>query len=47
MLGAQKLGADIMTAPPSAIGLIKHLLTEKGIEVYLSDWEMSGQTRRG
>ena len=42
---AAKLGADVMTAPPSVIkGLFKHILTEKGIEGFLADWAKTGQS---
>ena len=45
VLEAAKIGADVMTAPPSVIkGLFKHVLTEKGIEGFLADWEKTGQT---
>lgn len=40
-----KLGADVMTAPPSVIRqLFNHPLTEKGIAAFLKDWEATGQT---
>ncbi|MFN5780184.1 MAG: fructose-6-phosphate aldolase, partial [Novosphingobium sp.] len=40
-----KIGADVMTAPPSVIkGLFKHVLTEKGIEGFLADWAKTGQS---
>ncbi len=41
---AAKIGADVMTAPPSVImGLFKHFLTDKGIEGFLADWAKTGQ----
>ena len=44
VLQAAKIGADVMTAPPAVIqGLIKHVLTDKGIEGFLADWAKSGQ----
>jgi len=44
VLQAAKIGADVMTAPPSVIkGLFKHVLTEKGIEGFLADWAKTGQ----
>ena len=44
VLEAAKIGADVMTAPPSVIkGLFKHVLTEKGIEGFLADWAKTGQ----
>lgn len=43
-LEAAKIGADVMTAPPSVIRqLVKHPLTDKGIESFLADWKASGQ----
>jgi transaldolase len=37
-------GADVMTAPPAVIkGLVKHPLTDKGIESFLADWKKTGQ----
>ena len=45
VLQAAKIGADVMTAPPAVIkGLIKHVLTDKGIEGFLTDWAKTGQT---
>ena len=39
-----KLGADVMTAPPSVIkALFSHPLTDKGIAGFLKDWEATGQ----
>ncbi|MCH4892937.1 MULTISPECIES: fructose-6-phosphate aldolase [unclassified Sphingomonas] len=45
ILEAAKIGADVMTAPPSVIRqLVKHPLTDKGIEGFLADWKATGQT---
>ncbi|MBB5710323.1 fructose-6-phosphate aldolase [Sphingomonas xinjiangensis] len=45
ILQAAKIGADVMTAPPAVIRqLVKHPLTDKGIEGFLSDWAKTGQT---
>ena len=45
VLQAAKIGADVMTAPPAVIkGLIKHVLTDKGIEGFLADWAKTGQS---
>jgi len=45
VLEAAKIGADVMTAPPSVIkGLFKHVLTDKGIEGFLADWAKTGQS---
>ena len=42
---AAKIGADVMTAPPSVIWqMFKHPLTDKGIEGFLKDWAATGQT---
>lgn len=41
---AAKLGADVMTAPPSVIRqLVKHPLTDNGLKSFLADWEKTGQ----
>ena len=40
VLDAAKLGADVVTLPPDVMGkLIFHPLTEKGLSIFLSDWE--------
>ncbi|AWW75260.1 fructose-6-phosphate aldolase [Erythrobacter sp. KY5] len=45
ILESAKIGADVMTAPPGVImGLFKHVLTDKGIEGFLKDWEATGQS---
>jgi transaldolase len=42
---AAKLGADVMTAPPSVIkALVKHPLTEAGLAGFAADWAKTGQT---
>ena len=44
VLECARIGADVMTAPPSVIrGLFKHVLTDKGIEGFMADWAKSGQ----
>ena len=44
ILDAAKLGADVMTAPPSVIRqLFKHPLTDNGIAAFLKVWEATGQ----
>lgn len=41
---AAMIGADVMTAPPGVIkALVKHVLTDKGIEGFLADWAKTGQ----
>jgi transaldolase len=45
VLECAKIGADVMTAPPSVIrSLFNHVLTEKGIALFSADWEKTGQT---
>ncbi|MDN3644919.1 fructose-6-phosphate aldolase [Pontixanthobacter aestiaquae] len=45
VLESALIGADVMTAPPAVIkGLFKHILTDKGIEGFLADWEKTGQS---
>lgn len=45
VLEAAKIGADVMTAPPSVIRqLVKHPLTDNGLKAFLADWEKTGQT---
>ena len=42
---AAQLGADAMTAPPAVIKqLVKHPLTDRGLESFASDWAKTGQT---
>lgn len=37
-------GADVATVPPSVLkGLVKHQLTDKGLEAFLADWQKTGQ----
>ena len=39
------IGADVATCPAAVIkGLVKHPLTDKGIEQFLADWKKTGQT---
>ncbi|MHA7819430.1 MAG: fructose-6-phosphate aldolase [Erythrobacter sp.] len=45
VLESAKIGADVMTAPPKVIhALFNHVLTDKGIEGFLKDWEATGQS---
>ena len=38
-------GADVATVPPAVLkGLVKHPLTDKGIESFLADWKKTGQS---
>ena len=42
---AALIGADVVTAPPSVLkSLVKHPLTDKGIEMFLADWKKTGQS---
>jgi transaldolase len=42
---AALIGADIATIPPAVLkGLVKHPLTDRGIEMFLADWKKTGQT---
>ncbi|MHC5655180.1 fructose-6-phosphate aldolase [Stappia sp.] len=39
------IGADVATVPPAVLkGLVKHPLTDKGLEQFLSDWAKTGQS---
>ena len=41
---AAKIGADVMTAPPTIIRqLFNHPLTDAGLAAFLKDWEATGQ----
>ena len=45
VLESARIGADVATMPPAVIkGLVKHVLTDKGIEGFLADWAKTGQT---
>ncbi|MFK4002688.1 fructose-6-phosphate aldolase [Qipengyuania sp. NPDC077563] len=45
VLKSALIGADVATMPPAVIkGLFKHILTDKGIEGFVADWEKTGQT---
>jgi transaldolase len=45
VLEAARIGADVMTAPPSVIRqLVRHPLTDKGLEGFNADWAKTGQT---
>jgi transaldolase len=42
---AAMIGADVATVPPSVLkGLVKHPLTDKGLEMFLADWAKTGQS---
>ena len=39
------IGADVATVPPATLrALVKHPLTDKGLEQFLADWAKTGQT---
>ena len=41
---AALIGADVATIPPSVIkSLVKHPLTDKGLDAFLADWAKTGQ----
>jgi transaldolase len=45
---AAKLGADVCTVPPAVLkSLIKHPLTDKGLDAFLADWKKTGQSILG
>ena len=45
VLESARIGADVITAPPAVIkGLVKHVLTDKGIEGFMADWAKTGQS---
>ncbi|TCH96648.1 fructose-6-phosphate aldolase [Roseococcus sp. SYP-B2431] len=45
VLQAAKLGAHVGTMPPGVIkALIRHPLTDKGLEAFLADWAKTGQS---
>jgi len=44
LIESAKMGADIATIPPKVVKqLIKHPLTDSGLETFLKDWNNSGQ----
>lgn len=39
------IGADVATVPPATLkALVKHPLTDKGLEAFLADWAKTGQS---
>ncbi|WP_170003251.1 fructose-6-phosphate aldolase [Pseudopontixanthobacter vadosimaris] len=45
VLESARIGADVATMPPGVIlSLANHVLTDKGIEGFLADWEKTGQS---
>lgn len=48
VIEAAKLGADVCTVPPAILkALIKHPLTDKGLDAFLADWKKTGQSILG
>ncbi|MGB3148995.1 MAG: fructose-6-phosphate aldolase [Paracoccaceae bacterium] len=44
VIDCAKIGADVMTAPPSVIkSMANHVLTDKGLDQFLKDWAKTGQ----
>ncbi|WP_425052109.1 fructose-6-phosphate aldolase [Psychromarinibacter sp. S121] len=44
MSEAAKIGADVATAPPAVIkAMANHVLTDKGLDAFMKDWEKTGQ----
>ena len=42
---AAMAGADVATIPPAVLkSLVKHPLTDKGLEGFLADWKKTGQS---
>ena len=42
---AALIGADVITAPPATLkALVKHPLTDKGLEQFVADWAKTGQS---
>lgn len=42
---AARLGADVCTIPPTVLRqLAKHVLTDKGLDAFLADWQKTGQS---
>lgn len=45
LLQCAKLGAHVATLPPNVIrALVKHPLTDKGLEGFMADWKKTGQS---
>lgn len=48
VIEAAKLGADVCTIPPAVLkALVKHPLTDKGLDAFLADWKKTGQSILG
>jgi transaldolase len=45
IIESAKIGADVITAPPSVIKqLVNHPLTDKGLAAFTDDWKKTGQS---
>lgn len=45
VIEAARIGADVVTLPPQLIKqMVRHPLTDKGLEIFLADWKKTGQT---
>lgn len=45
VLHSALIGADVATVPPTVLKqLVKHPLTDRGLEAFLEDWKKTGQT---
>ncbi|MFN7175216.1 MAG: transaldolase family protein, partial [Thermaurantiacus tibetensis] len=45
LVESAKLGAHVATLPPGVIRmLLKHPLTDRGLEAFLADWKKTGQS---
>jgi transaldolase len=45
ILECARIGADVITAPPSVIkSLVNHVLTDKGLAAFSADWAKTGQS---
>ncbi len=44
IIDCARIGADVITAPPGVIkSMASHVLTDKGLEIFLKDWAKTGQ----
>ena len=44
LMGAASVGINLATVPPAVLkGLATHPLTDKGLEMFMSDWKKTGQ----
>ena len=45
LVDAAKMGAHVATLPPAVIRqLLKHPLTDRGLDAFLADWKKTGQS---